>query len=57
MKVNGACILRNHFLYALQVNSLEAALHSKGKSKDIHLPSIDVSFGSNRILCVPLPTS
>ena len=33
-----------------QVNSLDATLGSKGKSKDIHLPSIDVSFGSNRIL-------
>jgi ATP-binding cassette, subfamily F, member 3 len=44
-------------LIPLQVNSLEAALHSKGKSKDIHLPSIDVSFGSNRILCVHIHTS
>ena len=35
-----------------QVNSLDATLASKGKSKDIHLPSIDVSFGSNRILSV-----
>jgi hypothetical protein len=26
---------------------------SKGKSKDIHLASIDVTFGSNRILFVP----
>jgi ATP-binding cassette subfamily F protein 3 len=31
---------------------LEAAVASKNKSKDIHLPSIDVNFGSNRILCV-----
>lgn len=34
----------------MKVNSLDATLGSKGKSKDIHLPSIDVSFGSNRIL-------
>jgi ATP-binding cassette subfamily F protein 3 len=34
----------------LQVNSLDARLSGKGKSKDIHLPSIDVSFGSHRIL-------
>ncbi|KAF8519203.1 P-loop containing nucleoside triphosphate hydrolase protein [Gautieria morchelliformis] len=34
----------------MKVNSLEAAASAKGKSKDIHLPSIDVTFGSNRIL-------
>ncbi|KAG8757770.1 hypothetical protein FRC14_001536 [Serendipita sp. 396] len=34
----------------MKVNSLDASLASKGKSKDIHLPAIDVSFGSNRIL-------
>ncbi|KAF8523125.1 P-loop containing nucleoside triphosphate hydrolase protein [Hysterangium stoloniferum] len=34
----------------MKVNSLEAAASSKGKSKDIHLPAIDVTFGSNRIL-------
>ena len=33
-----------------QINPLQAAAASKNKSKDIHLPSIDVSFGSNRIL-------
>ncbi|KAF8575906.1 P-loop containing nucleoside triphosphate hydrolase protein [Ramaria rubella] len=34
----------------MKVNSLEAAASAKGKSKDIHLPAIDVTFGSNRIL-------
>jgi hypothetical protein len=34
-----------------KINPLEPA-GSKGKSKDIHLPSIDVNFGSNRILYV-----
>ena len=38
----------------MKINPLEAAAASKNKSKDIHLPSIDVSFGSNRILCVTL---
>ncbi|KAJ3781841.1 P-loop containing nucleoside triphosphate hydrolase protein [Lentinula aff. detonsa] len=33
----------------MKINPLEAA-HSRNKSKDIHLPSIDVNFGSNRIL-------
>ncbi|KAH9067030.1 P-loop containing nucleoside triphosphate hydrolase protein [Lactarius deliciosus] len=33
-----------------QINPLQSAATSKNKSKDIHLPSIDVSFGSNRIL-------
>ncbi|KAJ3560362.1 hypothetical protein NP233_g10887 [Leucocoprinus birnbaumii] len=33
-----------------QINPLEAAANAKNKSKDIHLPSIDVNFGSNRIL-------
>lgn len=37
-----------------QINPLEAANAAKNKSKDIHLPSIDVNFGSNRILCVSL---
>ena len=32
-----------------QINPLQSTA-SKNKSKDIHLPSIDVSFGSNRIL-------
>ncbi|CAG7847924.1 Uncharacterized ABC transporter ATP-binding protein C29A3.09c [Serendipita indica DSM 11827] len=48
-----ATILRGNVYEATQprqVNSLDATLGSKGKSKDIHLPSIDVSFGSNRIL-------
>ncbi|KAL0945574.1 hypothetical protein HGRIS_014734 [Hohenbuehelia grisea] len=34
----------------MKINPLEAANASKNKSKDIHLPSIDVSFASNRIL-------
>ncbi|KAL5535075.1 hypothetical protein ACEPAF_3168 [Sanghuangporus sanghuang] len=34
----------------LKVNSLEASSAGKNKSKDIHLPSIDVTFGSLRIL-------
>uniref|UniRef100_A0A8H7Y7G5 ABC transporter domain-containing protein n=1 Tax=Psilocybe cubensis TaxID=181762 RepID=A0A8H7Y7G5_PSICU len=34
----------------MKINPLEASAASKNKSKDIHLPSIDVSFGSNRIL-------
>ena len=37
-----------------KINPLEASSGSKNKSKDIHLPSIDVNFGSNRILCVDL---
>ncbi|KAG2748600.1 hypothetical protein P692DRAFT_20874357 [Suillus brevipes Sb2] len=38
----------------MKINPLEAANAAKNKSKDIHLPSIDVNFGSNRILCVSL---
>ncbi|GAA5887003.1 hypothetical protein JCM6882_009412 [Rhodosporidiobolus microsporus] len=34
----------------LEVNPLQAIGQGKGKSKDIHLENIDVSFGSNRIL-------
>ncbi|KAN0101050.1 P-loop containing nucleoside triphosphate hydrolase protein [Tylopilus felleus] len=34
----------------MKINPIEAATASKNKSKDIHLPSIDVNFGSNRIL-------
>ncbi|KAL5534704.1 hypothetical protein ACEPAG_1168 [Sanghuangporus baumii] len=34
----------------LKVNSLEASSAGKNKSKDVHLPSIDVTFGSHRIL-------
>ncbi|KIM47987.1 hypothetical protein M413DRAFT_439681 [Hebeloma cylindrosporum] len=34
----------------MKINPLEASSGSKNKSKDIHLPSIDVNFGSNRIL-------
>ncbi len=34
----------------MKVNPLDARSASKGKSKDIHLVNIDVSFGSNRIL-------
>ncbi len=37
-----------------QINPLQSSATSKNKSKDIHLPSIDVSFGSNRILFVSL---
>ncbi|KAK0446489.1 P-loop containing nucleoside triphosphate hydrolase protein [Desarmillaria tabescens] len=33
----------------MKINPLEA-VNSKNKSRDIHLPSIDVNFGSNRIL-------
>ena len=33
----------------MKVNPIDASA-SKGKSKDIHLPSIDINFGSNRIL-------
>ncbi|PCH33088.1 hypothetical protein WOLCODRAFT_92925 [Wolfiporia cocos MD-104 SS10] len=33
----------------MKINPLDAA-GSKNKSKDIHLPNIDVNFGSNRIL-------
>ncbi|KAF8338147.1 P-loop containing nucleoside triphosphate hydrolase protein [Cantharellus anzutake] len=36
----------------LKINPLEARTSSKGKSKDIHLQNIDVSFGSHRILQV-----
>lgn len=38
----------------MKVNSLEASSAGKNKTKDIHLPSIDVTFGSNRILCVSI---
>ncbi|KIR75361.1 ATP-binding cassette subfamily F member 3 [Cryptococcus deuterogattii R265] len=34
----------------MQVNPLDLSGAAKGKSKDIHLLNIDVSFGSNRIL-------
>ncbi|RXW16576.1 hypothetical protein EST38_g9279 [Candolleomyces aberdarensis] len=34
----------------MKINPLEASASAKNKSKDIHLPSIDVNFGSNRIL-------
>jgi ATP-binding cassette subfamily F protein 3 len=34
----------------MKINSLEASSAAKNKSKDVHLPSIDVNFGSNRIL-------
>ncbi|KAJ7239013.1 P-loop containing nucleoside triphosphate hydrolase protein [Mycena haematopus] len=34
----------------MKINPLEASTAAKNKSKDIHLPSIDVSFASNRIL-------
>ncbi|KAF4623235.1 hypothetical protein D9613_002001 [Agrocybe pediades] len=34
----------------MKINPLEASAAAKNKSKDIHLPSIDVNFGSNRIL-------
>lgn len=34
----------------MKINPLDVAAANKNKSKDIHLPSIDVSFGSNRIL-------
>lgn len=33
----------------LKVNPVDTAA-AKGKNKDVHLPSIDVNFGSNRIL-------
>lgn len=36
----------------MKVNSLDASAAGKNKSKDIHLPAIDVTFGSHRILCV-----
>ncbi|KAJ4485450.1 P-loop containing nucleoside triphosphate hydrolase protein [Lentinula aciculospora] len=35
--------------FSSKINPLEAA-SARNKSKDIHLPSIDVNFGSNRIL-------
>ncbi|KZO99778.1 hypothetical protein CALVIDRAFT_534204 [Calocera viscosa TUFC12733] len=34
----------------LKVNPLESLGSAKGKSKDIHLVNVDVTFGSNRIL-------
>ncbi|KAJ7071577.1 P-loop containing nucleoside triphosphate hydrolase protein [Mycena amicta] len=34
----------------MKINPLEASAAARNKSKDIHLPSIDVNFGSNRIL-------
>ena len=38
----------------MKINPLDAAAASKNKSKDIHLTNIDVNFGSNRILYVPV---
>lgn len=35
----------------MKINPLDA-VNAKNKSKDIHLPNIDVNFGSNRILSV-----
>ncbi len=39
----------------MKINPLDAAAAAKNKSKDIHLSSIDVNFGSNRILYVRNP--
>lgn len=36
----------------MKVNPLDLSNSAKGKTKDIHLPSIDVSFASHRILYV-----
>ena len=38
----------------MKINPLDAAAASKNKSKDIHMTNIDVNFGSNRILYVPV---
>ncbi|KAJ7226100.1 P-loop containing nucleoside triphosphate hydrolase protein [Mycena pura] len=43
------------FSLVAKINPLEASAAARNKSKDIHLPSIDVNFGSNRILCAPFP--
>jgi len=51
MKVSTFIFLPSLF-DSFQINPLEAANAAKNKSKDIHLPSIDVNFGSNRILSV-----
>jgi ATP-binding cassette subfamily F protein 3 len=48
-------LLRLSFMVE-QINPLQFSAASKNKSKDIHLPSIDVSFGSNRILFVSIIT-
>jgi hypothetical protein len=42
---------REFFNVVDQINPLDTSNAAKSKSKDIHLPSIDVNFGSNRILC------
>ena len=41
----------------MKVNSIEASQAGKNKSKDVHLPAIDVTFGSNRILYVLIYSS
>ena len=50
--VENAKKMANYEEMYLQVNPLESISSgaAKGKNKDIHLPNIDVSFGSNRIL-------
>jgi ATP-binding cassette, subfamily F, member 3 len=52
----GYMLLRLSFMVE-QINPLQFSAASKNKSKDIHLPSIDVSFGSNRILFVFIVTT
>lgn len=52
MKVCQFFVPLSWFFDSFQINPLEVANAAKNKSKDIHLPSIDVNFGSNRILSV-----
>ncbi|KAH9024309.1 hypothetical protein EDB85DRAFT_276678 [Lactarius pseudohatsudake] len=47
---DGICLKQSYEEMFMKINPLQSAAASKNKSKDIHLPSIDVSFGSNRIL-------
>ncbi|KAJ3825920.1 P-loop containing nucleoside triphosphate hydrolase protein [Lentinula raphanica] len=48
---NRCVIFQTYEEMFMKINPLEA-VNSRNKSKDIHLPSIDVNFGSNRILYV-----
>lgn len=48
--VDAAKVQREYEEMYMQVNPLQSQTANKGKSKDILLEAIDVSFGSNRIL-------
>lgn len=48
--VDAAKVQREYEEMYMQVNPLQSQTANKGKSKDILLEAVDVSFGSNRIL-------